>query len=275
MKYLAPLLAFLLAACTSYEFVDQDILLLHDAETDELSLVLIHEALRENTGDSQKEIAKDAEGARHIILIGWPWEFDMADLEQELADDEEDSLAPRLLEFVRGFRVVDSGLFLRDDSELCLYQHVSFQNASAGLELMDEAINRTLLEEEADGLEDWNWDAGSKELWIERARSGGRWAFFEDGGLVVSLPMTPRGAASLLGKLINETSTEIGELTSALTSLTIEQDLCTLRFEPGEDGWIRFHVHHEGNAEEKRIEVDEEAGIPSEPASVFIRALRR
>lgn len=244
IEMIAALGTMLLASCTSFEFQRQQILLRYEPETDVLDALLVYEGVGANKAN---EIAEDAAklaliagGRRHFVLLGWPFEFDLEDLVEDL--DPEDTLAESFRAFVPDIHVVAVGFARGEEDELCLIQRVRIDHASTGLRLVDQALNRVILREEEREPGSWTRefapDAKMAELWLERARAGGSWIRFDGRAIVVSLPTTAREAALSLRKIL-ETRDFVG-ISQGLTAVEISGAEARLRFDPAEDGWIQL-----------------------------------
>ena len=272
---LRALVPLLLASCASYEFQEQDVLLRHDPETDQLELVLVYQGLIENGEDSAPAAVADGGGARHLIVSGWPWEFSFDEIEKEMADNEH-PLAKRGLDITRGVSVVESGLFRNGGGALCLHQRVLVSDASGLLELVDAWVASVFTADQFDFAEAGKaWNEDSVKLWIERAKAKGSWASFEDGGLVLRLPMTKEGAARGLVAVLRvarDDAAEFDEFLGPLTSIELINDECVLRFLPDDSGWLRMHFNKQVDDGAKRVTVDASL-VSDEPPNELVRKL--
>jgi len=259
---LLPLLA---SSCTRYGFDRQEIGLRHDAETDVLELLVVSHGLRATGEKSAGVVAADAAGARHVILLGWPLEFPLDEIEAELAVSD-DPLAARTLAFVQGISVAEAGAWAGEDGCLSLFQRIRVPSASEGLALANEALNRACLEE--DEVEDVSRKFGARagELFAAHIREGKPWFALEGGALVVRAPISDEGAARFLEDLLRMVADEDEPLLSfapALTALSVAEGVATLTFGPGEEGWIRVRQETPG---------DEDAPLPPPPGIALLSA---
>ncbi len=237
------LVAWLATSCTSYSFERQVAGLRHDEESDVLELVLVSQGLRANGNDSARVLASDAAGNRHMVLLGWPMEFDLEALEESLAL-RDDPLAPRLLEFVRGIAVVEAGAWSDPDAGLMLYQRFRIARASEGLALASEAFNRSILGDE-NAVENAEKTLGkrSAELLLDHASTGQSWLSFEDGALVVRAPVSAEGAARSLQRMLEIAGDDDGilhEFALAVSALRVADGVAEMVFGTNPDGWIRI-----------------------------------
>ncbi len=243
-----------LASCADFDFVEQDVLLKHDAESDDLEVLLVYAGVfrpdEKELDVSASRVTQDAEGYRHFIFLGWPWEFNLPEIQESLAEqiaENDDPLAQRALDWMTEIAVEESGLFRREGGELCLYQRARVPKVNEGLALLNEAFNRAIVAEAEDGSvrEELELpDEATEKLWVAHARAGKPWLAFEEGALVGRVPVSPHGAARGLHVLLDvageDESGAFPRLFEPLTEFLVRDDLATFRFGPGDDGWIRF-----------------------------------
>jgi hypothetical protein len=232
------LLALATSSCTTYGFEKQDLGLRHDVKADTVELVVVSRGLYETMGYSAERIAQDAAGARHVILMDFPFEFPLDKMQEDLRTSP-DPLATRALAFLQGITVVKAGAWADPGGEPALFQRISIPHAAEGLALLSEWINRLCLEEEFQADMKKDWDARSAELFGAHVRAGKSWAALEEGKLVVRIPMSPEGAARCLEEVLR-TDDSVLWFAHALSALSIEDGVATLTFAPDEDGWIRL-----------------------------------
>ncbi|MEM7310548.1 MAG: hypothetical protein AAF682_27985 [Planctomycetota bacterium] len=275
LRLLALAAPLLLGACTSYDFVEQDVLLHHDAETDELELLLVYEDLRETDSKSAAVVAADGGGAQHFILAEWPWELFLDDLDAELGA-KDNPLSERARAFFAGVRVAEAELFRRADGALCLYQRVRMRGASEGLGIVDDALTELVLALDEEYLAA-SWEPGTAALLVEHARAARPWFRFEGGALIAQLPLTPAGAAQLLPRLLESAhdGARLHELFAPLSELSWRDDgLCTLRFAPDAEGWIRLRFRKPDRAELAPIALDADVRVAERPPEAAQALLR-
>jgi hypothetical protein len=239
----ACLCALALASCTSYEFRRQDLAFRHDSATDVLELIVVDHGLLSTGSTSGKQVAENSAGARHVILLGWPFEFDLAELEDDLRDAADDGkpFAARALAWLPGVDVDEAALWRNAEGELSLYRRISIARASEGLALLSEVINAHCAKAESWHAVARDWDAASGALWQEHVMAGRSWASFADGGLVVRVPVSAAGAARALGQAMRQSDDGLLPLAEALTSLAVADGVATLAFLPDDSGWVRLH----------------------------------
>jgi hypothetical protein len=238
------LLALLSCACTRYGFERQEIGLHHDAPTDAVELVVVSHGLLETEAASASVVAEVAGGKRHVILVDWPFEFPLDEMEEELRGSA-DPLAARALRFVQGIAVAEAGVWVDQEGERSLYQRISLPHASEGLALLNEWINRSCLEEKSSESIARQWGAASGELFAAHVGAGKSWFSFEEGALVLHVPISPDGAARSLEELLRGVADEDEPLLSfapALTALSVADGVATLTFGPDASGWVRLRL---------------------------------
>lgn len=262
----AALLALATSACTTYDFERQELGLHHDAKTDAVDLVLVSHGLYETMGDSSEAIAADAAGARHVILVGFPFEFPLDKMEEALRT-EEDPLAARALAFVQGITVVKAGAWAGEGGEPALYQRISIPHAAEGMALLNEWFNRVCLEEKLQAGVEQEWGARSAELFEAHVLAGKSWAALEDGKLVVRIPMDPEGAARCLAGVLREGDYSTLWFADALSALSVEDGVVTLTFAPDEDGWIRLRTEFPHQEARKPWAPGQGTTLPTAPPS--------
>ena len=260
----AGLLALVSSACATYGFVRQDIGLRHDPESDVLEVLVVSQGLLEHSFASAESIAEDAAGARHVILFGWPFEFDLPELEHQVASSRH-PLAPRTLALLEGIEVVDSGVFGPQEGPFSLYQRVSIPRASELLALINETLNTASLEEgeAADYAE--RFGAASGELLLEHAQAGRSWAAFDAGALVVRIPMSPAGGARAVQQLAKSPDASLKPLAAALTELALADGVATFTFGPDDGGWIRVRPVPERKSGAKPLAAPAGLAFSAEP----------
>ena len=271
------LLALVSSACTSYGFARQDIGLRHDAESDAVELMVVSHDLLETSASSAATLAEVAAGKRLVILVDWPFEFPLDQMEDSLRDSA-DPLAPRALAFLQGIAVEEAGVWAGPEGERSLYQRLSIPHASQGLALINEWINRTSLEQETGESIARKWGPRTGELFEAHVRAGKSWLALEQGALVLRAPLGPDGAARALEELLREVKGEEGDasllwLAEALTAFSVADGVATLTFGPGEDGWIRLRPVPTPAAVEKRWAPAQGAPLPAEPPPGIARFL--
>lgn len=293
MTHLAVLAtaALALASCADYGFTEQDLLLRHEAEEDRLEVLFVYAGVflsdEKKLDESASRVAQDAEGFRHFIVLGWPWEFNLPQLQESLAEEiaeSDDELAQRALAWIVGITVEESGLFRRDCGELCLYQEVSIPKVSEGLALFNDLVNREIAETTmADLREGLDLpDAATAELWMVKARAGKPWIAFDQGALVLQVPVSPLGAARGLQVLLKTASEDesgmFQRLFEPLAEFSIANNLATLRYGPGTEGWIHFAFQNAKKEYSKDLEHELTARgvtIQEEPPSARLKELVR
>jgi len=264
-------LAALSAACASYDFERQDVAFRHLPETDTLELIVVSHGLLETGRESGGEVAADAEGARHVILFGWPFEFDLPDIEESLvgADPAEHPLAERAAVWLSGIEVDSAVVWSDEDGKSSLYQRLRVPHASEGLALLSELIN-------AECVKDAEWenlpptfDARTRELFEAHARGGVPWAAFERRGLVVRLPGSPAAAARFLAEAVEVGDEGVKALAAALTELSVADGVIELAFLPDATGWVRLTLRRKPGEDDKPLSLPESARLGAPPRDVL------
>ena len=266
MNRVAPLLALTLAACTDYQFGEQDAAFAFDQESDTLVLTINSQglfasgpddqfdpiravALNENTETTrrperrqetralqraEKRIREVAAGARHIYLLAWPFVFDLDEDPKdwrEEADGRADFLA--LIdewEALSGSIVVaDSGTYLDEQGDVGVYQRVEFREAARFVDWSNRMISRGVLETLAQDDADTGGADEAKEAFREYAASGKTWFEFNDRGLEVRVPVTP----PLLAEMMKSMLSAPADSPSGASGLRLFHDLSELEIQDG------------------------------------------
>jgi hypothetical protein len=237
-----------LASCTSFEFEEQAIALRHVADGDALELRIVYLGL--NPGDAKPEeaattVAAIAEGARHFLLVGWPFEFS-GDYFEKAQDESHPEAERRFARWLAAFEVVESGVFAAGEGRLCAWQVLRIPQISSGLEVLGRVVDQSVAEQlhREDPSAPFD-DPALVPRFEEAARAGNyAWASFEKGALRVAFPISPAGMAQLARGLAHHSAEREGTPTGvlgALSSLDVREGEAVLRFEPDEQGWIDFH----------------------------------
>jgi hypothetical protein len=263
---------FLLAACRPFEVQRQQVFLRYLPDEDVLDAVLVYEgvgATEENRVESTTEaLAAIARGRRHFMIFDWLFDFDLEatldELRQEPPHPEDEYAEAKrgFLAYERDISVVEARCLLDRENELdgvreeadgdgdggrlCLLQRIRFAHASRALRMLDLLLNASVLEEMSRKDAEMTGDPSADALFIARARRGGSWVRFDGAALEVSVPMTSELAAVQLKELIEsaasspENGRALGRFLDAVSAFQVTADELRLRFDPAEDGWIRF-----------------------------------
>ena len=286
----AILVALLASSCASFQFEHQEIQLRHDAEGDALDVLLIYEALHAHGEKADElQVGLDAlegivRGHRHFIVLDWPWEADLDDLDPEEMEGE---LEERFLAYVPRVSLQQKGFFRDDEGRLGLYQHLRFESVSELVELANEALNESLREEAEDGIvgEELGWlDDPTRRLWAEHAKEGRAWFGLRGGALEISGPLSPAAAAKILSGMLAQSakaaedpgaSELLVQLFRPMTALHLEDQRAILRYDPDEDGLIVFRFARPGWEHEPRLQDALLESRPSLVQDVRIEEIRR
>jgi len=271
-------LAALATSCAAYRFEEQHLYLRHGAEAGELELWVLSEGLHAASAPDAGKVADFLDlleaGRRHVLIYDWPLQFD---LDEWAAEEEEDELVKRFQAWTAQVSVVGAELSRNEQGKPCLSQELRLADVSVLLSLIDEAIDRSLLEGASGDEEPLSWpDSETWRLWREHARARGSWSAFENGTLVVSAPCTAQSAARALSTLLTSTDKDIDllrSLVAAATSVRVGEGHAELRFEPDEYGWINVHLprsdwkydpalHRELQARGRTLPTRDDAGPP-------------
>lgn len=242
------LAAVALAGC-DLEFPEQDIVLRRDEAADTLDLLLVYRGVSADD-DSEQAIEKGVAaaekilaGRRQFMFLDWPFHFDLDDA--EIAADA----SPDALRAVAGVSVERVGAFLDAKGRLSGFQQLRLREASAWIELVNGTVSRAVLEAEAAGTlgDDAPWlDARSRDLLVERARSGKPWVTLERNGIEIDVPVTAAAASGALRALSKENDVFSEALVSLCRYLKVDAERTIARFgapEPG--GIVRFSLRRD------------------------------
>jgi hypothetical protein len=266
-------LTLVLASCVSYDFRRQDLAFRHDAETDVLEVLVVSHGLRETGRESADAARADAAGARHVILLGWPFEFDLDELEGEgggepIPDEGLAPLVPRLLAWTPGVTVAEARMWVDADGGTSLLQRFRVAHASEGVALLNDAINAECLR-----LESWtkaarDSDARTGELWEAHVRAGRPWVELAGGGIVVRLPASPAGAARGLASLAGDVE-GFAAIADALSAVSVAGGEAVLTFAPDRTGWVRVRGPEKVEDEPKPLAPPEGVELGGAPREVL------
>jgi len=250
LRWLVPL-ALSVASCSTFEVQRKQIFLRHVPESDAIDIVLVSEGLQAN-GDGMavqqatERVQRMLHGRRDFIV--WDLvEMDVDGLVEQqranpIAADEQDAKAVKAWLDYSDEISAQGALALLDkkhDERLCLLQRVRLAHAAHFLQLIDEFMNDSVPDHEGEDDPNFNALAG------QRAKAGGNWAHFEDGSLVVSIPMNEKDAAVTLQKWMKDAASprrdhSDSQILDSLSAIRITADEMRLTFAPAADGWISF-----------------------------------
>ena len=191
LRALSLFVVLILPGCASIQFQRQQVRAEYNAEADSVQLLLVYE----NVHSGEEEFVRAiAEGQRVFVLHGWPFEFDLEDL-----DETESELERRAAVFARGVRVEDSGTFVEDGRPGC-WQRIVFEDASELGTMVDLAARWVFSELGDHDPDDHEWDADTHEL-IRHRLEQGQWMRFGPSGLTVRVPLSEADFARWLAWL--------------------------------------------------------------------------
>lgn len=255
-----------LASCTAYEFDRQHVVLRHTQEEDSLELLVVSLGLRAPRDSSSsiekasRQVEEDGAGYPHVILLGWPWEFDLPEIQAELGEtlqtaprEGEEAVDPVLAELAErcstllaGVEVLEAGPLVHG-GRAGLYQRLRIADASDWVALANDVIAYWIRRTEASGgFGDWvlSWaDSATKEEWLRWAGNREPWILLDDGALRLRAPVSPAASASLLRGVLEWSEGSdgaVGQLFAPLTGLQVSGGVGELVFGPAPDGTIPF-----------------------------------
>lgn len=237
-----------LAGC-DLEFPEEEVLVERDAAADTLDLFVLYRGVTADD-DSPEAIEKAVAaaerilgGRRQFMFLDWPFHFDLDS--PELAADA----APEARRLLDGVTVERAGACLDRDGRLSGYQRIRFREASAWFDLVNAAASRAVLEaaesgELGDGAP---WlDARSRDLLVERARSGRPWVTLERNGVEIDVPVTAAAASGALRALSKENDVFSSALVSLCRYLKVDAERTIARFgDPEPGGLVRFSLRRD------------------------------
>ena len=279
--------ASLLAACTPFEFAEQDISIRHDAEADVIELDVVTRGIfGTSTGQSSPRrideraaalIRQMAEGRRYLHLLSWPF---VVDRDRERDEDEdltkEDvppdwiSIAETWDDLAGGVTVTDAHTFLDDRDEVGVVQRVRVERAGEILRSLNETIDLMLVDliEQSNGTDTPDEafsSAAAHALLLEFARGEGDWVSLDADGLTIRCPMTPTDRARLLRDMLDLGGSDsdrdrrglafVRALTDGLSSISAAGDVVVLRYEFDEDDRVTLRYAAPRHPDAKRLVV--------------------
>jgi hypothetical protein len=224
----ALFLSLLTIAACDLEFPEQEIHFRHDAQADRLDVLFIAKGLSAETLEP-KSVQKGVNavqrllaGRREFMVIDWPWYVDYEDLVEkarklevkmrsvadELPDDKRAELveARHLLGVADLVKVTKVGLYEDPEGRLCGYQLAQIHELSRFLDWLNGLISRHILAEDAprELANDRDLDEETVERWVAKARVGTPWVTFQDGAMVVDVPLSEDLLSTWLAEVFEE-----------------------------------------------------------------------
>lgn len=258
----------LLSACAPIRFSVQEVLLRHDPSADTLDVLILYDGVqvapqnedKDEMAVAQRFVTRVTVGGRELMLVDWPFHFDLDDIQKDASDDVHDEKDPWTswqregLECLGTIRVVSSGFYAGDQGRPSAHQRFRIEKASRLIGLIDrslpiwidEYVHAGSLEKELPFL-----DAKSRDAWVELAKHRTRWFALRDGAIEIDLPMTSESAVKLLATVFEEGADDpisariIASLTVPLSELHIAEGRLRIALHP-KGGVIRLRIESSG-----------------------------
>ena len=224
---LLPVLTLGAAGC-SVAVRGQEVYLRASPRENSARLLVIYKGItatktkKKTVQDAVEKLQPFLAGQRRVAMQGlWgTWDFETPSRKN-----------PAFAAAARCVELVDHGLFLDEQGQLCGFQELTFHDLHYFVNALNHALSRQVLldheqqlreaeaaverGDEPDAPDCEPFDAHSRELWLERARAGGTWFQLVDDELEVDLPMTRETALRMQAFLIEhatQTDVEAGGL---------------------------------------------------------------
>ncbi|QDV08784.1 hypothetical protein Poly30_43390 [Planctomycetes bacterium Poly30] len=271
------------AACSEYEFAEQDLGVRYLADSQQISLQVDTRGLYGTSldwSDSDELIVKRARdrvrrmaaGERYLHLLSFPLIFDLdakPGQEREERPGEEDWIsaedATRLRAvFLENVRVESSRVYLDAEGEVSVAQSFRIDKADACVAALNEVISlgvRRGIEDVAssgDDVSEMFASARSRENLRSFLEAGGRWLTLSEKSLEVRVPMTPADLAILLKGFAEDdpkgSTAALGRaLLGGLEELAVENDVALFRFPVSGDGAVHWTYRGERHPDAKKL----------------------
>ena len=232
---LAGLALLVLPGC-DVEFPEEEVRLRYDAASDTLDVLFIYSGV--HTPEATEEALKDGvavadrilAGRREFMLLDWPYLWDL----DEMAEDEETLLPYRRL--IDRVSLLEVGAFLDNGERLSAWQHFRMKEVTPSLKQANQALALFIQLGALTGdlQENLPWvDDEELELWTEDARMGVQWIRFEDGGLVVDVPMSELASVRALSMLTQQAMKEAAGEEELVTVAMLFENVHSMRIADG------------------------------------------
>lgn len=281
-------IALFSAACSEYEFAEQDLSLRYLADRQQISLQVDTRGLYGTSLDwsdsdelivtrARDRVRRMAEGERYLHLLSFPLIFDL-DAEPAASADEgegegtpgeedwisaEDATRLRAV-FLENVHVESSRAYLDAEGEVSVAQSFRIDKADACVAALNEMISlgvRRGIEDVAssgDDVSEMFASARSRENLRSFLESGGRWLTLSKTSLEVRVPMTPADLAILLKGFAEDdpkgSTAALGRaLLGGLEELAVQNDVAVFRFPVSGDGAVHWTYRGERHPDAKKL----------------------
>ena len=272
MKSILALCLTIAPACfppPAYEPTEYEVHVRIDPAGETLALLLLERGIHTSSPDTGKahDALRAALQQKRVLPPEGGWlALDLDEEEKELAERlaeprgaNDDASGRESLDLCRSARVERVGLHVDEKDRLALFQLWRFDKARMLLDWANRKTNENLVAQaDRNGSPSLGFPLLDETSWrraVDRARQGGTWVRFEEGCLLVDLPITREGAAKCLAAVLE--NGDVGETwrstLSGATSIEIDDQRTILRFCGGAGGWIRLFRIETGTEYDGRL----------------------
>ena len=190
------------------DFEEQTLTIRYDAEQDRLTLVIDYRGFYAETEDAkgtafyQRDVQEaqaqlDRAVAKRTLALftNWPFTVDLPQLQENGVPEDwaEPLIRARVNQFVKGVSILNAGFYRDSAGRACGMQVVTIDNATEGLALENEFLNRQIRSAVVQRLRGGGGEDLTSQIpgylmdYVER---GHKWIELNDGSLVLNLPFS-------------------------------------------------------------------------------------
>lgn len=241
--------AFLSGCASDFQFDEMEVQFRCAAPDTTAGVLIVEKGIHGGSGERAvtEALRTILEGRRRFPPEGGFISLDLDDADKKSAagsGPQPDEIDRKFVELGHGFRVEKTGLFEDEKGRLCLYQFWTLEDPGRVVAWLNEQTNVRFIEQAGSNrpsTDDFPYlDEESRTRALARARAGGRWIRFEDGGLVCDLPITRACAAKCAADLVEKEDLrkDFGPFLTQASSLEISEERTLLRYRPSSSGWF-------------------------------------